>query len=144
MKEEEIKDIIKKYKKKKPEEEEEKEEEKKEENPEDDEVADEEEEEEDDNPAPPIKPAKETKKAEKKTKKPAKKAVKKVLPKIDTAKKPYTKTEMQKIIAEYVGITKKQVSEVFEVLTKIIHSHLKVGAAGLIKLEGLLKKLVFL
>lgn len=64
---------------------------------------------------------------------------KKAMPKISLAKKVFTKTEMQKIISEHVGITRHQVGEVFNLLAEIIRCHLAKGAVGLIKLEGLLK-----
>lgn len=80
--------------------------------------------------------------------KPAKKVVKKVaakpvkkpaLKKIEAAKKMMTKSEIQKVVAEHTGITKKQVNSVFEVLTKIIDAHLSKSACGSIKIEGLMK-----
>jgi len=67
-----------------------------------------------------------------------KSAAPKVL-KLAIATKPFTKTELQKTISEHVGITKKQVAEVFNTLVEIIKKHLTKGAAGTIKLEGLLK-----
>ncbi len=51
----------------------------------------------------------------------------------------WTKTEIRKMIAAHTGITTKQVGEVFSVLSNIIANHLKKGAIGEIKLEGLLK-----
>lgn len=89
-------------------------------------------------------PAKKRKAAKKAVKKIVKKAVKKVVKpvapkKIEAAKKMMTKTEMQRVIASHVGITKKQVGEVFCVLTKIIDAHLAKNACGSIKIEGLMK-----
>lgn len=55
------------------------------------------------------------------------------------AKKPCTKGEIYRAIGEYAGITRKQVQSVFAALEKLIESHLKKGAIGLLKLEGLLK-----
>jgi nucleoid DNA-binding protein len=57
----------------------------------------------------------------------------------ELAKKPYTKGELQRTIAAYAGITKKQVGDVFIALEKIIANHLKKSAVGLLKLEGLMK-----
>ncbi len=42
-------------------------------------------------------------------------------------------------IADVVGITKKQVSGVFDELTSIVHRHVKKGAAGEFTLPGLAK-----
>lgn len=55
------------------------------------------------------------------------------------AKKPCTKGEMYKVISEYAGVTQKQVQQVFIALEKLIENHLKKGAIGLLKLEGLFK-----
>ncbi|HCU05196.1 MAG: hypothetical protein A2X77_00160 [Gammaproteobacteria bacterium GWE2_42_36] len=59
--------------------------------------------------------------------------------KLGAAKKIITKSEMQKMIAEYACVSKKQVDQVFEALTEIVRSHVTKGAVGLIKLDGLLK-----
>jgi nucleoid DNA-binding protein len=97
----------------------------------------------------PAKKKKAVKKVIKKVaKKPAKKVTKKVaakpvkkpaLKKIEATKKMMTKSEIQKVIADHAGITKKQVSRVFDVLTKIIDAHLSKAACGSIKIEGLMK-----
>lgn len=74
-------------------------------------------------------------------KKEAKKQVApKVLPKtVETAKKHFTKSQLQKVISDAVGITKKQVSMTLEMLGKVINAHIRTGAVGSIKLEGLMK-----
>lgn len=77
-------------------------------------------------------------------KKVAKKVVKKVapvaLPKtVATAKKQLTKTQLQTVIADAVGITKKQVGMTLEMLGKVVEAHLRTGGAGSIKIEGLMK-----
>lgn len=64
----------------------------------------------------------------------------KVLPKtVETAKKHFTKSQLQKVISDAVGITKKQVSMTLEMLSKVIDAHIRTGAVGSIKLEGLMK-----
>lgn len=52
---------------------------------------------------------------------------------------PATNSEMHNMIAEAVGITRKQVSGVFECLSDIIGSHVKKGSAGVCKVGGLMK-----
>ncbi len=70
----------------------------------------------------------------------AKTAAPKALPKtVDIAKKHYTKSQMQKVICDTVGITKKEVSMTLEMLGKIIHAHIRSGAVGSMKIEGLMK-----
>lgn len=59
--------------------------------------------------------------------------------KLGATKKIITKSEMQKMIADYACVSKKQVDQVFEALTEIVRSHVTKGAVGLIKLDGLLK-----
>ena len=87
----------------------------------------------------PSKPAA-VKKAKKVVKKAKTTVAKKTAPKkLPAAKKAYSKSEMLHIMAERAGITKNQAKEVLEALTDIIHAHLKQGAAGSIKLEGLMK-----
>jgi len=75
-----------------------------------------------------------------KAKKTAKKtpAVKK-LAKLAAVKKAFTKTQLESYIGEKVGITKKQVGFVLETLGEVIEAHVKKGAAGSIKLLGLIK-----
>jgi len=69
----------------------------------------------------------------------ASKAVKKPT-KITAAKKAYTKMQIQTVIADHVGITKKQVAQVFDVLSEIVSAHLKKGAVGSFKYpDGLVK-----
>ncbi|MBU1926502.1 MAG: HU family DNA-binding protein, partial [Gammaproteobacteria bacterium] len=73
------------------------------------------------------------------TKKTTETVAKKALPKLALAKKMYSKSELYRAIGAHVGITKKQVAEVFDMLGEVVHSHLKSGAVGVLKLEGLLK-----
>jgi nucleoid DNA-binding protein len=73
-------------------------------------------------------------------KKVAKKVIKKkVAPKkplsLGATKKAYTKSEVQRVIAEHVGITKKQVGTMLEALTEIVKAHIKPGATGVFKLD---------
>ncbi len=73
-------------------------------------------------------------------KKVAVKVAPKVLPKsVGTAKKHFTKSQMQKVISDAVGISKKQVSMTLEMLGKVIDAHIRTGAVGSLKLEGLMK-----
>jgi nucleoid DNA-binding protein len=80
----------------------------------------------------------------------AAKAAKKVVKKTSTKKQapakniPAVKTVMTKSaildqIAGNTGLTKKQVSSVFDELTTLIERHIKKGAVGLFKLPGLTK-----
>ena len=75
-----------------------------------------------------------------------KKAVKKVAAKKQAAaKKPsavskaMTKTAITEEIAGNTGLTKKQVSSVFDELGVLIERHIKKGAAGQFSLPGLMK-----
>jgi len=62
-----------------------------------------------------------------------------------TAKKPktikdrYTKTQLLSEIADSTGLSKKQVSSVFEELTDVIERHIKKRACGEFVLPGLMK-----
>ncbi|TQV89802.1 HU family DNA-binding protein [Aliikangiella coralliicola] len=62
-----------------------------------------------------------------------------------TAKKPktikerYTKTQIMTEIADSTGLTKKQVSSVFDELSDVIERHIKKRACGEFVLPGLLK-----
>jgi nucleoid DNA-binding protein len=84
------------------------------------------------------------KKAVKKTPKraPVRKAsTKKETPrrKITAAKAPMTKSAMMDEIAGNTGLTKKQVSSVFDELSILIERHIKKGAVGRFALPGLMK-----
>ncbi len=84
------------------------------------------------------------KKAVKKKRKkaPARKAAKKkVAPKkkITAAKAPMTKSAMMDEVAGNTGLTKKQVSSVFDELSILIERHIKKGAVGKFVLPGLMK-----
>ena len=52
---------------------------------------------------------------------------------------PATNSEIHNMIAEAVGITRKQVSSVFDCLSDIISGHVKKNAAGMCKVGGLMK-----
>ncbi len=84
------------------------------------------------------------KKAVKKTRKKApvrKASKKKVTPKrkITAAKAPMTKSAIMNEVAGNTGLTKKQVSSVFDELSIVIERHIKKGAAGQFVLPGLMK-----
>jgi len=59
--------------------------------------------------------------------------------KTTAVKDPMTKTEVFSEIAESTGLTRKQVSSVFEELSGVIERHIKKKAAGQFTLPGLLK-----
>lgn len=91
----------------------------------------------------PVVTAKAKKPAKASVKKPAAKKVKaapKVV-KLSTVpvKSAYSKSQVAVEIAEHVGITRKQVSEVFNVLTNLIDRHVKKGGPGIFNMPGLLK-----
>ena len=72
----------------------------------------------------------------------AKKATaKKVTParKVPAVKKPMTKTVILTEIAGNAGLTKKQVSSVFDELGVVIERHIKKRSPGQFKLPGLMK-----
>lgn len=78
--------------------------------------------------------------ARKAVKQPAKKVSKKETPKkTAVVKEPLTKSAMMDEIAGSTGLTKKQVSSVFEELSSLIERHIKKGAAGQFTLPGLMK-----
>ncbi|GAB4223836.1 MAG: hypothetical protein Tsb005_19920 [Gammaproteobacteria bacterium] len=87
--------------------------------------------------------AKATKKAPTRVKKAATKVVaakKAPAPKLTVIKdKPLSKTELYTLLAERVGINKKQVSEVFNELGLVIENSIKKGSVGIFTLPGLLK-----
>ena len=51
--------------------------------------------------------------------------------------KAFTKSQLYSAIAEFTGVSKKQVNAVFDAFTDILHAHLKKGAIGQFKLAGL-------
>jgi nucleoid DNA-binding protein len=59
--------------------------------------------------------------------------------KLKGIKKAMSKTQMFTDIADNTGLTRKQVSSVFDELEKVIYRHVQKGAAGDFKLPGLLK-----
>ena len=76
----------------------------------------------------------------------SKKAVKKASPKkqaptknVPAAKTAMTKSAILDEISGSTGLTKKQVSSVFDELTTLIESHIKKGAVGQFALPGLMK-----
>jgi nucleoid DNA-binding protein len=79
------------------------------------------------------------KKAAKKTAKKAK--AKKAAPakKGAPVKKPMTKSGIMAEISGKTGLTKKQVSSVFDEMTALIERHIKKGGAGQFNLPGLMK-----
>ena len=84
------------------------------------------------------------KKAVKKKRKkaPARKASKKKatpVRKITAAKAAMTKSAMMDAVAGNTGLTKKQVSSVFDELSILIERHIKKGAVGKFILPGLMK-----
>jgi len=56
-----------------------------------------------------------------------------------SVKEPMSKTQVMSEIADSTGLSRKQVSSVFEELTNVIERHVKKGAAGTFTLPGLLK-----
>ncbi|MEM9662615.1 MAG: HU family DNA-binding protein [Planctomycetota bacterium] len=73
-------------------------------------------------------------------KKVAKKAPAKAAPRITGAKgKPRTKSDVQAIIAEHVGISKKEVAAVFDTMGSMMAADLKKGNAGVFNVPGLMK-----
>ena len=56
-----------------------------------------------------------------------------------TAKKPPTKTEVLKGLAEATGLTKKQVESVFDALTEMIGKNLGKRGPGVFTVPGLMK-----
>jgi len=53
--------------------------------------------------------------------------------------KPRTKSEIQALIAEHVGISKKEVAQVFDSMGAMIAADLKKGNAGVFNIPGLMK-----
>lgn len=84
------------------------------------------------------------------TKKPVKRVTKKISSKksvtsapkkvkLGTLNKGLTKSQVMGHISESTGVTKKDVSAVFECLSDVIQSHVKKGAIGTFTLPGLAK-----
>ena len=74
-------------------------------------------------------------------KKKAAKKAKKAAParKITALRKPMTKSGIMAEISDKTGLTKKQVSSVFDEMTILIERHIKKGGAGQFSLPGLMK-----
>lgn len=63
--------------------------------------------------------------------------------KIVSAKdKPRTKSEILTIISDHVGISKKEASQVFDVMGEMIQADLKKGACGAFNVPGMMKVMV--
>ncbi len=72
-------------------------------------------------------------------KKTAKKATAKPVKRVKAIKEPYTRTAMLAHIAEATGLTKKQVTAVFDEYKNIIEGHVKKGSAQVFTMPGLFK-----
>lgn len=59
--------------------------------------------------------------------------------KLTAIAEPYSKAQVMSAIAEDTGLTKKEVSAVFDSLKDLIHRHLKSRGAGVFTLPGLAK-----
>ena len=59
--------------------------------------------------------------------------------KLSAITKPLTKSQTLAAIAEKTGLTRKQISSVFDEIGSLIHRHVKSGGAGHFTLPGLLK-----
>lgn len=68
-----------------------------------------------------------------------KKTTRKTAPSVKAISEPMTKSQMYSAIAEKTGLTRKDVSAVFDELTNIINGHIKKRGAGTFTLPGLLK-----
>ncbi len=68
-----------------------------------------------------------------------KKTTRKTTPSVKAISEPMTKSQMYSAIAEKTGLTRKDVSAVFDELTNIINGHIKKRGAGTFTLPGLLK-----
>ncbi|MEO1009125.1 MAG: HU family DNA-binding protein [Planctomycetota bacterium] len=53
--------------------------------------------------------------------------------------KPRTKSEIQALIAEHVGISKKEVAQVFDTMATMIAADLKKGSVGTFNVPGMMK-----
>lgn len=72
-------------------------------------------------------------------KKTAKKAAARPAAKITAAKKPRTKSEVYTVIADQVGISKKEVAAVFDTVGALAKADLSKAGPGAINLGGLMK-----
>jgi nucleoid DNA-binding protein len=90
--------------------------------------------------------AKPAKKAAKRSatrkKAPAKAPAKKAGPISGAKGKPRSKSEIYSVIADHVGISRKEASAVFDVMGTLIEADLKKGAAGTFNVPGLMKVVV--
>ena len=53
--------------------------------------------------------------------------------------KPRTKSEIQALIAQHVGISKKEVAQVFDTMSTMIAADLKKGSVGTFNVPGMMK-----
>ncbi len=79
--------------------------------------------------------------AKKATKQASKKVAKKVVKSAVTVSKdkPFTKTQFLGAVSDMAGLTRVEVSRVFEAMQNVIGAHLKKGGPGNISLMGLFK-----
>ena len=71
---------------------------------------------------------------------PARRTTTAATPRITGAKgKPRTKSEIQALIADHAGISKKEVAAVFDTMGAMIAADLKKGNAGVFNIPGLMK-----
>lgn len=59
--------------------------------------------------------------------------------KLTAIREPFTKAQVYSHIAEETGLTKKEVTAVFDALKDLMHRHLKSRSAGIFTLPGLAK-----
>lgn len=57
----------------------------------------------------------------------------------EATEKPMTRTEMVSSLASSTGLTKQQVNDLFEELTKLISEQLQDGGPGVVNVAGLFK-----
>ncbi len=72
-------------------------------------------------------------------KKTAKKATAKPVKRIKAVKEPYTRSTMLSHIAASTGLTKKQVTAVFDEYKDVIEGHVKKGSSQVFTMPGLFK-----
>jgi len=62
-----------------------------------------------------------------------------VKPRVKAIKDPYTRTALFAHLAEKTGLTKKEITSVFDELKTVIEGHIKKGSAQVFTLPGILK-----
>ena len=80
--------------------------------------------------------------AKKSAKKTSKKAAAKAPAKVSAASKTRSKSETFGVIAEHVGISKKEVSGVFETMSRMIAADLSKSGPGVFNVPGMMKVVV--